>query len=100
MKRFGVMGLVFIGFVAGVFYVYSCGGGSKGDAQTNAELLARIEVLEAKLAYMSVADSTINGLAGPHVIFDGVNLHVQNGLGMTETINGLGNPDDLYAVIE
>ena len=57
-----------------------------------AALEARIEVLETKLVYLEVDDtSTFEGLAPPHVIFRGVNLHVQNGLAQTNTNNGLGN---------
>jgi outer membrane murein-binding lipoprotein Lpp len=42
---------------------------------------------------MSVDDTnTINGLVGPHVIFDGCNVHVRDGSGNTlGPVNGLGN---------
>ena len=43
-------------------------------------------------SHVVVAQSTtLDGLAPPHVIFDGVNLHVRNGSGQTDTNNGLGN---------
>jgi hypothetical protein len=91
MRKFGVIGLVFVGFVAGIIFVYSCGGGSSGSADV-AALEARIDVLETKLAYLMVDDaSIIRGLAPPHVIFRGANVHIQNGTGATDTINGLGN---------
>ena len=46
----------------------------------------------AELAnYVIVDDSAINGLAGPHIIFRGVNIHVQNGSAQTDVTNGLGN---------
>ena len=41
--------------------------------------------------YVTVDDSTINGLAGPHVIFHDANVHVQNGTGYGWDTNGLGN---------
>ena len=41
--------------------------------------------------YVSLETTTINGLAGPHVIFTGVNLHVRSGAGQTDDANGLGN---------
>jgi hypothetical protein len=44
--------------------------------------------------YVSVDQTTINGLAGPHVIFTGANLHVRSGSGSTEDLGvplGLGN---------
>jgi hypothetical protein len=46
------------------------------------------------LAYMSVDPNVINGLAGPHVIFTGVNVHVRSGSGATNdsgSLTGLGN---------
>lgn len=33
MRRFGMIGLLFVGFVAGTFYVYSCGGGSGSSSE-------------------------------------------------------------------
>lgn len=55
-------------------------------------LLARVEALEAKLAYVSVQTGEINGLAGPHVIFSGANVHIRSGSGHTAgALNGLGN---------
>ncbi|UCD85767.1 MAG: hypothetical protein JSU92_06120 [Deltaproteobacteria bacterium] len=41
--------------------------------------------------YLTISSAMINGLAGPHVILDGVNLHIRNGSGATSTINALGN---------
>ncbi len=40
---------------------------------------------------LTITSDTINGLVGPHVIFEGVNLHIRNGSGATSTINALGN---------
>ncbi|MDA2920754.1 hypothetical protein MYX76_14905 [Desulfobacterota bacterium AH_259_B03_O07] len=54
-------------------------------------LLARVEALEqkvaeleAKLANVSVEDATINGLIGPHFIFEGVNVHIRSGSDRTD----------------
>jgi hypothetical protein len=41
--------------------------------------------------HVTVSDSTINGLAGPHVIFHDANVHVRSGVGLTGGLNGLGN---------
>jgi hypothetical protein len=41
--------------------------------------------------YLTISSGTINGLAGPHVIFEGVNVHIRNGDDATETFNGVGN---------
>ena len=93
MKRYGELLLILAGFVAGITFVYSCGGGgSSGSAATIDQLEARIVDLETKLAYLSVDNSsTLNGLAPPHVIFNGANLHVQNGSGSSSSVNGVGN---------
>ncbi len=57
-------------------------------------LLARVEALEAKLQYMTVQSGVINGLAGPHVIFTGANVHIRSGSGTTDdggSLTGRGN---------
>jgi len=54
-------------------------------------LEARIASLEAKLQYLTVVAGTVNGMAGPHVIITGANLHVRNGLGQTNSSNQTGN---------
>ncbi|MBT4429647.1 MAG: hypothetical protein HOC91_03955, partial [Nitrospinaceae bacterium] len=47
--------------------------------------------------YVSVNTGPMNGLPGPHIIFNGANLHIQDGTGETwkgsgqTTFNGLGN---------
>ena len=41
--------------------------------------------------YVSVDPSTLNDVVGPHVIFSGANVHIQNGRGFTAGLNGLGN---------
>lgn len=53
----------------------------------NAALEARIAALETKLA--SVSNTTENGQ--PTVLFRGVNVRIDNGLGATATANGTGN---------
>ena len=45
------------------------------------KLKKQVNKLQAKLAYMRVEDAPINGLAGPHVIFEGCNVHVRSGSG-------------------
>lgn len=58
------------------------------------KLEKKIGKLEAKLANVKVVEDSINGLAGPHVIFEGCNVHVRSGSGDTEdggTPSGLGN---------
>jgi hypothetical protein len=47
--------------------------------------------LEDKLACVQVVQEEIEGLAGPHVIFEGCNVHVRNATGATPSIDGTGN---------
>ena len=91
MKRLGLIVPVLAGFAAGVAFVYSCGGGSSSDAATMEQLEARVEQLEALLANAVLSTADINGLSGPHLIFSGINVHLRNGSGQTNTANGLGN---------
>lgn len=54
--------------------------------------LAALQSLSDLAPFVSVDTSTLNGLQGPHVIFRGVNVHVQNGNNQTAGIpNGRGN---------
>jgi hypothetical protein len=47
---------------------------------------------QALAPYVSVNPNAIAGLAGPHVIFTGVNVHVRSGSGSSiDTLTGLGN---------
>lgn len=42
--------------------------------------------------YVSINPNPMNGVNGPHIIFKGVNVHVQSGTGSTaDTTSGLGN---------
>lgn len=66
-----------------------------------ADLLARLSTVEnnpsvqmGTLGHIRLDTNEINGLSGPHAIFEGVNVHVNNGSGMTRgggTGDGLGN---------
>jgi hypothetical protein len=91
MNRIGMMGVLLAGFLGGIFFVYSCGGGGSSASADSEELLARVAALEEKLANVSAVAGTLNGLAGPHVIISGANLHVRNGMARTTSTNGLGN---------
>jgi len=68
------------------------------DAQqaTIAGLNAQLATVEANPvldlgSYVSVDQNELDGLAGPHVIFQGINVHVRNALGATRSSDGLGN---------
>jgi uncharacterized coiled-coil protein SlyX len=67
-----------------------------------ATLQGQVAEHQDKLKYVSIELGTINGLAGPHVIFTGVNVHIRDGSGATDdhwgptiypppTFTGLGN---------
>ncbi len=46
-----------------------------------AALSAKVNRLQKKLKYVRVQSKDLNGLAGPHMIIDGCNLHVRSGSG-------------------
>ncbi len=57
-------------------------------------LQTRVETLEDLTQFQIVVPGEINGLAGPHLIFEGVNLHIESGSGSTDdggSPSGLGN---------
>ncbi len=37
MKRFGIVAFVLVGFIGGIAFVYSCGGGGSGGSTANAQ---------------------------------------------------------------
>ena len=47
--------------------------------------------LQETLAHVSLEEGEVNGLAGPHLIVEGCNLHVRNATGFTDEIDGAGN---------
>jgi hypothetical protein len=58
------------------------------------ELQTRVAGYQALFDHVTVYPNEINGLAGPHVIFEGVNVHVRSGSGNTwDDLSpiGLGN---------
>jgi outer membrane murein-binding lipoprotein Lpp len=60
--------------------------------QTQINNIAKVPQNVLDLAnYVSVDLNTINDLVGPHVIFSGANVHIQNGFGATAFKNGVGN---------
>ena len=71
-------------------------------------LEARVSTLEGELTalqgqlvtvlalapFLNLDPNVLNGLTGPHVIFEGVNVHIRSGTGTTDdggTLTGLGN---------
>jgi len=83
--------MIMVGFLAGIAFVYSCGGGGSSSSADVAALEARIEALEYTLSSVSMTSAAINGVAGPNLVISGVNVHVHNGMARTESVNGLGN---------
>ena len=55
----------------------------RGLANRVAQLEAQVAALEEILQFVRVESEGINGLAGPHWIFEGVNVHVRSGTGST-----------------
>ncbi len=71
-----------------------------GSARRAAQVEARVAALEEILRFVRVESESINGLAGPHWIFEGANVHVRSGSGSTHPCfdrpicvesSGLGN---------
>ena len=55
----------------------------------NKDLKKQVKKLQKKLKYMHVENGEINGVAGPHVIFELCNVHIRSGSGSTSdgTVN-------------
>ena len=71
------------------------GASAKGGlAARVAQLEAQVAALEAILQFVRVESEGINGLTGPHWIFEGINVHVRSGGGSTHG----PCPDDLNCV--
>ena len=76
-----------------------CGSASlnayaEGNSLGNSELNERIAALERILQYVTVVEGEINGVAGPHLIIEGVNVHVRSGAGSTGEGCSAGNATD------
>jgi hypothetical protein len=70
------------------------GGLQQRLADLEEELLLTQEVLldlQETLAHVRMEEGELNGLAGPHLIIEGCNLHVRNAAEFTDEINGTGN---------
>ena len=55
-------------------------------ADTQVELgaaLVNVQVFQDKLQYMTLVQGSLEGLNGPHIIFEGCNVHVRSGSGNT-----------------
>jgi hypothetical protein len=59
--------------------------------QGGIDALAPVTALAPLAAYVSVASGAIDGLPGPHVIFNGANVHIRNGAADSFAQNGRGN---------
>jgi len=70
-------------FLVPVLLCASAQPNSGGLAKRVAELEAQLEELSAILEFVYVETGSINGLGGPHLIFEGVNVHVRSGSGNT-----------------
>jgi hypothetical protein len=68
-----------------------------GSLQTQlVSLEKQVETLQQNKAlalapYVIVDANPQNGSPGPHITFHGANIHIVNGMGATQLINGLGN---------
>lgn len=72
-------------------------------AQTNKVLQTEIAALQKQVAALQTSSvqalapfakvdlSGENGVAGPNIVFSGANIHIVDGMGQTQLVNGLGN---------
>ncbi|MCA9221101.1 MAG: hypothetical protein KDA71_12295, partial [Planctomycetales bacterium] len=59
-----------------------------------AALVACIQSLDERTQFISIVQGDLDGLAGPHMLIEGANIHVRSGTGATDdfgTLAGLGN---------
>jgi len=56
-----------------------------------ASLMQRVAELERLLEHVHRVDGELEGLSGPHLIFEGCNVHVRNATGETFETDGTGN---------
>lgn len=75
MRQLGVVGTIFIGFIAGVFFVISCGGGGSN-------VMAEITDITGIITGLSSIDSSIQGIDG-----------TTDMSGVEAAINGIGTTD-------
>ncbi len=66
---------------------------SGGLAERVAELEAQVEELSAILQFVYVETEEVHGLAGPHLIIEGANVHVRSGSGGTSDACDYRDPD-------
>ena len=62
MKRFGLVAVVCVGFIAGIAFVYSCGGGSSAEAVTDVTgIETRLDTISNQITSLhnSIADADI-----------------------------------------
>ena len=81
MKKLGALGMVFVGFVAGIFFVYSCGGGGGGNA----------------IAEITDITGIITGLSGINSSIQGIDNSTDVS-GIVTAINGI-SPTDVSGIV-
>jgi len=59
--------------------------------QGGLDALAPVMTLAPLATYVTIASGAMDGLPGPHVIFNGANVHIRNGAADSFAHNGLGN---------
>ena len=77
--------------LVGLILVQPIAGAKKSGLEAR---VAALEAAEALSQFVRVEMGTINGLAGPHLVIEGANLHILSGSGSTDdsgTLTGLGN---------
>ena len=92
IKQSAMIGLLVCGLATGS--VSADGEDNPGLAGRVAELELIVAELTARLEHVRVVDGDINGVAGPHFIIEGANVHVRSGAGSTGEGCFSGNAND------
>jgi|GEM_PF-6251239 len=105
MKRFGMIGLLFVGFVAGMFYVYSCGGGGGSSAMAEitdvSGLETRLDAINASIQGIEINNSTdmsglTSALGSLATAISGIETKLDN---INTSIQGMGGESAIKSQI-
>jgi hypothetical protein len=95
-RRPGRLASFVIGVVCGAVSLSGASSGRQGVSDLT-DLQERLTALETQLQsvlalapHLSVVPDALDGLVGPHVIFEGVNVHVRSGSGRTDDFVPVG----------
>ncbi len=83
-RSFLLLGIVLL--ITALVPIFGCPAPGQGQDNLTGrveDLEAQLAELRAKTAYITIQQGNLNGLAGPHMIVEGCNVHVRSGSGST-----------------